>query len=35
MTSILFLIGKILMQSIKIQLSKKQNTFSEIFPAFL
>ena len=34
MTSILFLIGTTLTQSIQMQLSKKQRTFSEFFAAF-
>ena len=35
MTNILFLIGTILMQSIQMQLSKKQKTFCQFFSAFL
>ena len=35
MTCILFLIGTVLMQSIQMQLSKKQKAFSDLFSAFL
>ena len=35
MTSILFLMETILMQSIQMQLSQKQKTFSELFSSFL
>ena len=35
MTSILFSIGAILMESIQMKLSKKQKTFSKCFTAFL
>ena len=34
MTSILFLIGTILLQSIQIELSKKEKTFSKVFSEY-